>query len=263
MELLDQLLSTLPDGLVETVCIGIHWTTVVVEVAGERRCGLATTLRGQYEHGETDVPRAGHLGIASGRELAALSQSQQPIMRSVGMAAVNALLRPMPNEWVDLNADNALAIYGAGKRVVLVGHFPFVHRLRRQVGELTILEKHPHNGDLGEEAAPRVIPKADLVAITSMTLINQSFEELLTYCSPGAFVVLLGPSTPLSPILFDYGIDLLCGSEVTDIDAVLRAVEEGANFRQVHQAGVRLVTMGHPGLLNTNLQSTKQLVKEI
>jgi uncharacterized protein (DUF4213/DUF364 family) len=181
----------------------------------------------------------------------------------VGIAAINALLPPLSNEWVDLNAENALAIYGAGKQVVLVGHFPFVDRLRRQVGELIVLEKHPHDGDLGEVAAPFAIPEADVVALTSMTMINQTFEELMAYCSPGAFVVLLGPSTPLSPILFDYGIDLLCGSEVTDIDAVLRAVEEGANFRQVHRAGVRLVTLGHPGLLKTPLRSQQQLVEAI
>jgi uncharacterized protein (DUF4213/DUF364 family) len=56
-------------------------------------------------------------------------------------------------------------------------------------------------------------------------------------------VLVLGPSTPLSPILFDHGAHLLSGSVVEDIESVLRAVAQGANFRQVHQQGVRLVTM--------------------
>jgi uncharacterized protein (DUF4213/DUF364 family) len=55
--------------------------------------------------------------------------------------------------------------------------------------------------------------------------------------------LVLGPSTPLSPILFDYGVDILSGSVVENLDAVLQAVSQGANFRQVHQQGVRLVTM--------------------
>jgi hypothetical protein len=76
-----------------------------------------------------------------------------------------------------------------------------------------------------------------------MTLINHSLENLLKLCSPHSRVIVLGPSTPLSPILFDYGVDLICGSVVTDVDPVLRAVSQGANFRQVHQAGVRLISM--------------------
>jgi hypothetical protein len=41
----------------------------------------------------------------------------------------------------------------------------------------------------------------------------------------------------------------------------VRAVEEGANFPQVHRAGVRLVTMGHPGLLKTTWPSQEGFVK--
>ena len=44
-------------------------------------------------------------------------------------------------------------------------------------------------------------------------------------------VLALGPSTPLSPVMFDYGVHLLSGSVVEDIDTVLQAVSQGANFR--------------------------------
>ncbi len=84
---------------------------------------------------------------------------------------------------------------------------------------------------------------ADIVAISGTTLINHTFEELMTLCRPDALVLVLGPSTPLSPVMFDYGVDILSGSVVVSTDAVLRAVSEGANFRQVHPYGVRLVTM--------------------
>ena len=60
---------------------------------------------------------------------------------------------------------------------------------------------------------------------------------------PEALVLVLGPSTPLSPALFDYGVHLLSGAVVQDVEAVLRAVSQGANFRQVRRLGVRLVTM--------------------
>jgi uncharacterized protein (DUF4213/DUF364 family) len=48
--------------------------------------------------------------------------------------------------------------------------------------------------------------------------------------------------------MFELGVDILAGSTVTNIEAVLRVVGEGGNFRQVKKAGVRLVTMNRPNL---------------
>jgi hypothetical protein len=55
--------------------------------------------------------------------------------------------------------------------------------------------------------------------------------------------------------MFDTDLDLLSGAVVEDIDAVLAAVSQGAGFRQVHRAGVKLVTLqrepsAHAGLLD-------------
>lgn len=244
MALLSDLLNTLPDGDVSQVIIGLHWTAVVTEVEDHRHCGLATTSRIPHEHhSEPDVPDAGQLETSTGLGLTDFAQSDSPIMRSVGVAAINALLPPPIQDVVDTNAEEVIASHGFEKRVVLVGRFPFIPRLRTRVGELTVLELNPNPGELPETAAQDVIPAADVVAITGLTLINHSLENLLKLCSPQARVILLGPSTPLSPVLFDYGVDLLCGSVVTDIESVLRAVSQGANFRQVHRAGVRLISV--------------------
>jgi uncharacterized protein (DUF4213/DUF364 family) len=82
-----------------------------------------------------------------------------------------------------------------------------------------------------------------MVALTSMTLLNHTFDGLLALRRPDAQVMLLGPSTPLAPLLFERGVHLLSGAVVEDVDAVLRGVSEGAGFRQLHRLGVRLVTM--------------------
>jgi uncharacterized protein (DUF4213/DUF364 family) len=246
MELLKDLLATLPDGRVAHVNIGLHWTAVVVEMDGQPHCGLASTLHNDHQHGRPDVPQAGELEALSGRELAAFIQSHQPALASVGAAALNALLLQHPETWVDLNAEEVIAEHGADKRVALIGHFPFVDRLRPRVGELTVLELNPRPGDLPDSAAKEVIPTADVVAITSMTLLNHTLDGLLELCSPQAYVIMLGPTTPLSPVLFDYGIRLLCGSVVTAIDPVLQVVRQGGNFRQIHRAGVRLVSVANP-----------------
>ena len=238
------LLSSLPDGKTIQVNIGAHWTAVVVEIDGVQRCGLASSLSNEHKrHGEPDVPQAGRLETLSGLELAALALSEQPVLASVGVAAINALIPPQPDAWVDLNAEEVIAEHGAGKMVVLIGHFPFIPHLRTRVGELVVLEQRPQPGDLHADTALAVIPKAEVVAITGTALINHTLEDLLALCSPQAHVILLGASTPLSPVLFDYGIDLLCGSVVTAIEPVLRTVRQGGIFPQVHRSGVRLVCM--------------------
>ncbi len=53
-------------------------------------------------------------------------------------------------------------------------------------------------------------------------------------------MVLIGPTSPLSPILFDYGIDAICGSKIIDPDSLIRSISEGATFKEVK--GVKLVT---------------------
>lgn len=256
MELLNQLLASALEGEVLEVRLGLHWTAVLARVQGELRCGLSATLRpaeagvGEHSHGEPDVPEAGRLAAYPARKLAELVLQDRPVLNSVGMAALNALLPlPTPDQiaaTVETNASEVLARLGKGRRVALIGHFPFVAQLRSEVGELIVLELHPRPGDLPAEAAARVLPSAEVVAITSMTLVNHTLPGLLPLISPQAFVMLLGPSTPLSPILFDYGVHFLSGSLVTNPQAVLRLVSEGGNFRQVHRVGVRLVNLVHP-----------------
>ena len=131
-----------------------------------------------------------------------------------------------------------------GKRVVVVGSFPFIPRLRERVGALIVLDRRPGVGALSAEAAAEVVPQADVLAITATSLLNCTFDELMALRNPRSRVVMLGPSTPLSPVLFDHGVQQLSGAVVENVDPVLSAVSQGANFRQIRPWGVRLITMG-------------------
>jgi uncharacterized protein (DUF4213/DUF364 family) len=242
--LLDRLLETVEEGDILDVLIGRRWTAVVAGINGQRRCGLASTLAGHHTHyGAAEVPLAGRLQEIPARELAALSCSEPGVLTGVGLATINALLPPQPRRWQTLNAEEVIATSGQGKKVALIGHFPFVPRLYERVGELAVLEREPRPGDLPASAAPAVLAEAEVVALTSMTIHNHTLPALLQMCMPEALVILLGPSTPLSPVLFDYGVDILCGSIVTDIAAVMQVVAHSGNFRQMHRAGVHTVTM--------------------
>ena len=180
---LDDLLSNLLEGNITKVLIGLHWTAVVAEAKGQQRCGLASTLsNSHHRHGSPDVPQAGQLEDLPGSTLAMLAKSDQPILASVGVAAINALLPHHPETWIDLNAEQVLAKHGFGKKVALIGHFPFVSRLRSRVGELLVLEQNPKPGDLPAGSAAEILPQTDVVAITGTTLINHTLDELLAFC---------------------------------------------------------------------------------
>lgn len=241
----DQLLPTLPDGNLLSVQVGLYWTAVVLDVDGEIRCGLAGT-QGDNSHPYTNqasILEAGNLLKRSARDLAGLVNSENTPEVSIGLAAINALLPRSPDRWVDIHAEQVIARFGAGKNVALIGHFPFVPRLRPRVGNLWVLEQEPREGDLPTEMAPEIIPQADVLAITAATLINRTFDSLMALRRPGALTLLIGPSAPLSPRLFEVGVDIISGSIVENPEAVLCGLSQGANFHQLRSLGIRLVSM--------------------
>lgn len=245
METIEELLlKQITQGQILDVCIGIRWTAVVSLVGGVRKCGLASTLQTHNKHSaKAAVEKAGYLTDISSYELARYILSANTLEKSIGIAAINSLLPVSPQNSIEINAGYEIARLGREKKVVLVGHFPFVQRLRAEVGELFVLERDPREGDYPEKDAPQIIPHADIVAITSLTITNGSLSSLLTLCSPNAHVMLLGPSTPLSPALYEYGITTLSGVEVYDIESVINGIKQGANFKQLHKLGVTLVTI--------------------
>lgn len=242
MGITQDILDGLVDHPLERVKIGLRWTAVVSKKGVAEQGGLATTLQTNHTHkGDPAIPEAGRLETVSGLEMAEWIRSDIPVRRSLGCAAINALIEYRPENWVDENAVKAIIRRGRGKRVALVGHFPFVHHVREEVDDFHVLDLNPQGDDLPASAAPEILPEADVVAITGMTFINGTLEDLLGLCKPDAFIIVLGPTTPLSPVLYDYGVDLLAGSVVEDIPAVYAVLTQGGNFRQIHQAGVRLV----------------------
>jgi len=240
MGVLDGLLASLTeDAAVREVRTCVHWTAVV-----SRHCGLASSIHGeQRPHGHQSVRGVGTLHQQTALELAQLARSESLLEASIGVAAINSLLDVPEERCVELNAEDWLTERGRGKRVAIVGSFPFVPRLRGKVGELWVLERHPSEGELLAEEASKVIPQADVVAITGTALINRTLDDLLAMCREDSSVMVLGPSTPLSPVLFDYGADVVSGTQVVDTDLVLTLISQGATFRQVKGPGVRLLTM--------------------
>lgn len=229
MGILDLLLNNLNvDAPIRSILVGAHWTVV-----SSRNCGMAATQKNTHPHAHSQVRDAGHFLGKSARELAEYSRSDNLLEASIGLAAINSLLDVDESQATQINAVEVLREEGRNKLVALIGHFPFIQKLQPAVGQLWVIEQQPAPGEYPAGSADKLLPLADIVAITSSTLINHTLDALLTLCRPDAQVMLLGPSTPLFPLLFDCGVTFLSGSRVIDEPAVFRTAGQGASFQQV------------------------------
>jgi len=170
-----------------------------------------------------------------------MALSSSLLEAAIGMATINSLIDINERRCAELNAGDLLFKKGENKKVAIIGHFPFVHRLGKVTKELWVIEKNPQEGDFGEAESERLLPQADVIGITGTAFINHTIESILSFCRATAYVVILGGTAPLSPVLFDYGVSAVSGTLVTDPEAVLRCVSQGATFRQIK--GIRLLTM--------------------
>jgi uncharacterized protein (DUF4213/DUF364 family) len=237
-EIIDLLLAeveTLPEEPVKRITYGAH--IVAVE---SRKMGLATWAAGKHPVSKKDLPAADK--AVSVQELARLLYDDNPLKSSLGIAALNSLLPdPAPNDITDINAGDLIMDLGKGKNVVVIGHFPFVEKMRNSFKDFKVFEKKPQAGDLKAELMPEYLPTADLVAITATTISNQSLAAILSNCSAAATKLIIGPSTPLTPVMFKLGFKYVAGSLVKDENMVRMGIENGLAFKQVQ--GVRHVIL--------------------
>ena len=239
MKIIDDVIASLnTDVAVKDIRQGVYQTAVYTS-----RCGLASTPHdgSVHQQGHSSVKEAGNLLNLSVTDLVDLAKSNSQMEAAIGLATINSLLDIDESRCREVNAADIIAEKGAGKNIAIIGHFPFVPSLKPVAANLWVIERNPHDGDYPANAAEELLPKADVVGITGTALLNQTFDELAGYCRKDAFVVMLGGTTPLSPVLFDYGIDAISGTMIVDADAALLSVSQGANFRQIK--GKRLLTM--------------------
>jgi len=241
MTIISELLAALPvePEPVRDVIIGVNWTMVT-----SRYCGLGSTLVNSGPHGSGRIRDVGELHYKSAQELATWLDSDNLLEASVGMAALNSLIDVDADRLIQVNAAELLAQECPGRNLVVIGHFPFLSRMKAIARNLWVMEKQPFGDELPEEAAADYLPQADVVAITGTTIINHTIDQLLSFCQPKATVMILGPSTPLAPQLFERGIKYLSGSRVIDEQAARLTIQQGAGFPQVK--GVQVVTMVRP-----------------
>lgn len=236
MKVLDDLIASLDKDstTVHEVYSCALWTAVK-----SRNWGLASSFRQEHPH-HGRVRDVGHLRGKPALELAEYANSDNLLEASIGMATINSLIDIDETRCTNDNAGEILAEKGSGRNIAVVGHFPFTLKLKDVAARLWVIEQKPSGEDLPAAAAEDILPRADVVGLTGTSLINHTFPELMELCR-GKFVVMVGPTSPLSPVLFDYGVDVISGIKVAQPERMVVCITEGAMFKQIE--GLKYLSM--------------------
>ena len=222
------------------VRIGPFWTVVHTTVGAGMASTMANTAR---PHEGLPVTDAGRLHTRDPLELTTMLRSAAPTEAAVGLATVNALLGVPEGHVTQEKAVHILRDRCRNKRVAVIGQFPFAETLRPGCDRLWVFERSDRGGSdvHTEDEMPELLPRAEIVAITATTLLNGTLDDVLEHVAADAWTLMLGPSTPMSPALFEIGFDVLCGTVVDDIPTVVSAVTQGAVTKQI--SGVRRLSL--------------------
>lgn len=185
------------------------------------------------------------------KEAAGLAKSWDFEKASLGMAAINAyyndyaLLSKLGVQIWEPHAHrvgDVFEIYRErllDKKVAMIGHFEYAAAWMREICKLTIFEREPRDGDLPDSAEEFYLPEQDFVFITGMSFTNKTLPRLLEL-SQNATVILVGPTVPASPILFQFGISCISSLCVRDPALSVENVRNGS-CRDIYQSNSKLI----------------------
>ena len=224
------------DARIQSVSVGIFWTFVQTQYG----CAIsATAHRWRDDPPGALIPFAGSLQGMPVSALFSLYDSPSLTARSLANAAVSASFpaSQMTGQKYPGKAQTLLESLckATPRHIALIGHFHFADELRAFGHKLDIFELDGRckPGDIPSSQIPDYLPDADIVVMTSSTILTHATEQILDACRPGAFKMIVGPTVPLHPILWDYGFDAIGGSIITDPDQVCRTAREGGNHKQM------------------------------
>lgn len=241
-KLYDELIENIPgDICAKDVRIGSSWGYV----SDEENCGIGVmypieSRMPRYKNDWTGRPL---------RDIACCAKSWNFIEASIGVAAINCYYNsreraeqcgvriPTARAGEDRMNDPFISYQKQvrGKNVAVVGHFPYLENLFEPICSLSILELDPQKGDFPISASEYLIPAADYVFLTCGTLTDKRLPRLLEL-SAHAHTVLVGPATPMTPILFSYGIDDMSGFVFRDMEKADRILT-GGQFGSLYTTG--------------------------
>ena len=230
-KLYDELIEGIPDNLSVAYCSSGHnWTTVT---SSENSVGIAMTIS-VFSKPYTETESITGLSL---KRTAMLAKSWNFVEAAIGVAAINSYYNNsvrsaqcgIVHGCVNNDNGDAFNLYQnevRGKKVAVIGHFPMLEQRFGSLCDLSILERNPSWGDYPDSACEYILGEQDYVFITGCTLVNKTLPRLLKLAEK-AKIVMVGPSTVMSPILFEHGIYGLSGFTVSDVKKCEQIIREG------------------------------------
>jgi uncharacterized protein (DUF4213/DUF364 family) len=159
-----------------------------------------------------------------------------PLKEMVSLAAINAICQHVMRETLfalDYTTDSlGLLSVSAGDRVGMVGLFSgLIKTIKKANAKLVVIEKNEQliqkypNLPITLDATQ--LRTCNKILCTSTTVMNNSLDEILSHCSPEAFVSIIGPTAGYFPDpLFARGVDVVGGRVIQDGEMFLQLLVE-------------------------------------
>jgi uncharacterized protein (DUF4213/DUF364 family) len=173
-------------------------------------------------------------------ELAAGYTSSDPLQRTLGLGALNAISQHL------FSSDMSCLEYGSdplgqmevttADHVGMVGFFrPLVRMLEGRKIALTVIEKDAlyldYGGPVKVTLDTAALQSCDRVLVTASTLLNDTLESVLASCAPHAKIALIGPTVGCLPDpFFSRGVNVVGGASVADLPKLKTRLEAGDNW---------------------------------
>ena len=220
---------------VEIVSIGLGYTAVTTSDGG---MGLAYT----YFFDKASCVLLNKTVDYEGRpasDLLKSIKSKNTIERSMALALINALnydqALKLPEDQKNQILFDEFKI-GKGTRVAMVGYFgPLVDLLQQRDAKLEILDESRKLGR-EDEFYERLGSWADVLFLTSTSILNNTTEKILGYVHQKIKTVMLGPSTPMIGEAFSHlPVHMLAGTVPLNKEKILKAIRHGMGTPVLHK----------------------------
>ncbi len=223
------------DVLVEQVSLGLGYTAVTTSDGGIGIAYTYFTNKGSC----TFINRYYDFEGKPALELLEKIKSPHPLEKTMALALVNALnyqhALSLPEDKENGILFESFQI-GGKTRVAMVGDFAPVARVLREKGALVEVIDIARSIGNKAEFYDRLKSWAQVMILTSTSILNNTMEEIFQHTGSKVKTVLLGPSTPMIGEVFSHlPVHMLAGTVPIEKEKVLKAVRHGVGTRVIQR----------------------------